>query len=215
METHSLTAEQSKSARAFLGASQQFIARQSGINRSQLALFEVSKYSPEPHKLAALRQCYLDMGYPFEAASTSATEAESPASAIKTAAVDRSDALGPVATIDTPDTLTGTLESLAASCNVDQDDIDEILAEIDFNDLLIEQLSESPVKLHWWHGEPLTDKRDTIIHAMARNYQLIRRLQGEELVSLPQSATGGKDAVKPSTAGDLAALLLKCELETA
>jgi DNA-binding XRE family transcriptional regulator len=65
MELREITADQSKSARTALGISQAFTAKTAGINRSQLAFFEVGKYQREPFKLAALRRCYEQLGYSF------------------------------------------------------------------------------------------------------------------------------------------------------
>ena len=76
MNNEELTPNQSRAARHALGLSQRFIAQETGINRSQLALFEVGKYHLEAFKQLALRHCYERLHYRFDAMGDFAAEIE-------------------------------------------------------------------------------------------------------------------------------------------
>ena len=76
MDIDEITPNQSRAARHSLGLSQRFIAEESGINRSQLALFEVGKYRLETHKLLALRNCFERLNYRFDAQGDIAAKIE-------------------------------------------------------------------------------------------------------------------------------------------
>ncbi len=153
MNNDEITPNQSRAARHSLGLSQRFIAEETGINRSQLALFEVGRYRLEAFKLLALRNCYERLRYRFDAQ-------------------------------------------------------DDITAEIEENDALIEKLAKSPVKHSIWEGGPITTGRDAIIRIMARNYQLTHILQGRTVI------TGVGDTETPKTVGELVIALLKEPPET-
>jgi transcriptional regulator with XRE-family HTH domain len=76
MDIDEITPNQSRAARHSLGLSQRSIAKESGINRSQLALFEVGKYRLEAFKLLALRNCFERLNYRFDAQGDIATKIE-------------------------------------------------------------------------------------------------------------------------------------------
>lgn len=76
MDNDEITPTQSRAARHSLGLSQRFIAEETGINRSQLALFEVGRYRLEAFKLLALRNCYERLRYRFETQDDITTEIE-------------------------------------------------------------------------------------------------------------------------------------------
>ena len=187
MNEQTITPEQSRAARTSLGLSQAFIARETGINRSQLALFEVGKYQLEKYKLLALRDCYLRLGYPLDG------KAPSPV---------------PVKPLPNPNSPPQhIIDGLLVGKGLTKEAVEGIRAEIALNDASISEFAQKPFKRDWITDEPITEERDAIFRLMARNYQLMRNLQGRE--PLPRQTKDAKTGrvPEPKTSGDLAVAL--------
>jgi transcriptional regulator with XRE-family HTH domain len=196
MNNIKITPEQSKAARSSLGLSQRFIAKETGINRSQLALFEVGKYNLEAFRLLALLYCYERLGYRFVADKPLAP----------TPRTHQAERAQPVAIMAAQ--VPRIIDDLLILCDPAQGNIDGITKEIKDNDNLIGRLAVAPVELSWWDDKPLTKEFDDIIRIMARNYLLIRGLQGRTVFPEQCGKNGKKSPSVPKTAADLAAALL-------
>ncbi len=195
MNNTEITPEQSKAARSSLGLSQRFIATETGINRSHLALFEVGKYNLEAFRQLALLHCYERLGYRI-----AADQAPAPAVMAK---AERAKPVAPKLP-QAP----RIIDDLLILCNPAQGNIDGVTKEIKGNDHLIGQLAVAPVELSWWDNEPVTKECDDIIRLMARNYLLIRGLQGRAVFPAQGGKNGEKSTSTPQTAADLTAALL-------
>jgi transcriptional regulator with XRE-family HTH domain len=179
-----LTAEQSQSARHARGLSQSAVARATGINRSQLALFEVRKYLLPEDKLQTLRDYYEQSGY-------QPSQGKRPAHTPEVSDLDAEEEA------QSPDV--ATVDGFLVPAGLDEDQSEAWLQEIAANDDEIKTLAGAKVVKDFWSGEPLVKQRDEILRRMARNYCLVRALQGHE--ALPAHAEDG-------TAGALVRRLL-------
>jgi len=178
-----LTPAESRQARRFAEVSQKTVARATGIGRTKLALFEVEKYLLDDATLETLRDYYAGLGYVCEASEADNTEAVM-------AAPEGSRADAGIRLID----------SFAVPVGLDFDDVEDTLAQIAVNDEMIDELSEQKVEAGWFTDE--TEKRDKAVLLLARNYLLIRRLQGHEFLG---------ENVEPDTNGALLQSLLLSE----
>lgn len=137
---------------------------ESGINRSQLALFEVGKYNLEAYKRLALVDCYLRQGYRFdtdisfepaliqsirknEIVQPSSTQKSKGASAHNLAQFPR------------------IIDGIIISSELAKSDINRISEEINRNDIIIKRLGNTTVDLSLFR-EPLTNEHETIIRLM-------------------------------------------------
>ena len=162
MDQSILTAAQSKAAREFLGLSQNAVSKEVGVNRSQLGLFEVKKYVLPDQTLRALREYYEGQGYPFEEQSRSRARRS-----------NLSEADGEL------------LNSFFVPLDQDGEEAQYILEEIAASEKKIEQkCAENPEVNDWLiFSDPDTEGRDEIIRLMARNYQLVRLMQGYDILA--------------------------------
>jgi len=177
-----ITATQSKAARAALGISQSKVAGATGINRSQLALFEVKKLLLPDAKLEALRTYYEGLGYAFEAQ-------------IKTVSAELQ-----AATPTEPQSSLGDtkiIDRFLVPAGVEDDALEPLLAEIDSNDQKIDELAQQRVKFDWF-GTPDLAVSQEVMRLMARNYARVRQLQrgiedesGEAVTAISDAATVG------------------------
>lgn len=181
-----LTAQQSRSARAKLGVSQSTVAKATGINRSQLALFEVQKYLLAGDQLEALREYYEEGGYRFGQGKALAV----PPEASDEDSADEADASDFAAR-----------DSFLVGAGLDEEEVEARLQEIAANDEAIASLAQAKALTDFWSGEPVTQGRDEVLRRMARNYALVRALQGRDA---PVSG-------QPGTVGALAATLIDPE----
>lgn len=188
MNNNKISFEQFRAARTSLGLSQRFIAQESGINRSQLALFEIGKYNLESFKLLALQLCYESLGYKFEADELPVF-------------------IAPPEIRETATQTPGIVDNWVVRRDSNKADIDGITKAIRENDELIRRLGSSPVRVSLWDGKPLTKECDNIIYAMARNYLLSRSLQGRAVFP-KQRKKADKKHTEDITAAELAAKLL-------
>src|SRR5438132_6132502 len=164
-----------REARLALELSQGRVARDTGISRSQLSLFECRKYLLDRDKLASLKGYYAKRGYRFDDAAhrvrvlNPAAPARAPGFAsVNPSAVDLLDGF----------CVAGGIERTRAEAWLDQ---------IAANDAIIQDLLAVPAPTDFWTGDPKTDGRDEALLQMARNYALVRRLQGKEILPPPRS----------------------------
>jgi len=183
-----LTPLQSKAAREALGLSQSKVARETGINRSTLALFEVNKYLMDDRVLRGLRDFYESHGHTFEEAATPAT-----------AATMAPPQAAPVTPHETHEEASHApvVDGFAILSGFDQDDVEAALDQIHANDAAIAEITAQPVQRHWFSDDIITAPSDKALDLMARNYVLIRQLQGRAIVE------AANDDVKPRTYGDV------------
>ncbi len=162
-----ISADQCKSARSTLGLSQAAVARATGINRTQLALFEVRRYVLEDERLRTLRAYFEAGGYQFARDAEAASAATAPATSSDRSANGHPDAK--------------LLDGFIVASGLDEAPVEDMLAEIANNDEAIVQLAALPGRTGFWGGEPIAADRDTSLRLMARNYLLVRGLQGRDV----------------------------------
>lgn len=182
-----LSADQCKAARAALGLSQAAVARATGINRSQLALFEVRRYVLEDERLRTLRHHFEAGGYTFDAV-VGAQAGHQPAQAGK-----QSQSVGDTKLVD----------GFLVASGLEQEPVEGALAEIAGNDETIGRLAATPPRTGLW-AAGTTKERDTVLRLMARNYLLVRGLQGRSVLPDEESSAG---EAPPSVATQLRQLL--------
>ena len=165
-----------REARLALALSQGRVARDTGISRSQLSLFEARKFLLDRKKLEALRAYYAKRGYRFD----------NPAK--KSGILNpllQSRAISPPA--GSPFDV-DVLDGFAVAGAIDRTRAEAWLNQIAANDETIEELLASPAPTDLWTGDPKTEQRDEALMQMARNYALVRRLHGKEIVPPPRSS---------------------------
>ena len=158
-----LTPDEAKSARASIGLSQNKVAQAIGISRTTLALFEVNKYLLDDASLNLLRQFYVDSGYEFAEeplGELADVAADSLASIVRTSGVR-------------------LVDGFAIPAGIDELEVESILAEISENDRVIDDVTVKVPDAGWWGGESDTKGLDLLMRLHARNYMLVRRLQGD------------------------------------
>lgn len=206
MNNTEIACEQFRAARNSLGLSQRFIAKETGINRSQLALFEIGKYNLEAFKRLALLHCYLRLGHKFTdmpSAPTLGIQAALPISTQKPKGAEGNKAAQSPRIID----------GMLISSGIANSDIDSITNEINSNDIIIKRLAGTSVDLSLFSREPLTNEHETIIRLMARNYQLMRSLQGRAVFPEESRDSAKNSSPRQKTAADLAVAVLISEIE--
>ncbi|MGC2457969.1 MAG: helix-turn-helix transcriptional regulator [Gallionellaceae bacterium] len=208
MNNIEITPEQAKAARDSLGLSQRFIATETGINRSQLALFEVGKYNLEAFKRLALADFYARLGYRF---------AELPSPLVSSPSIQKAGVAAiqklKRASVNEAVQLPRIIDGIVISVEIVKSDIDRITAEIKSNDFLIERLAITSVDLALFSGEPRTHEHETLIRLMARNYQLMRSLQGWAVLPEESRNSAKNNSARQKSAGELACALLISEIE--
>ncbi|MGE3480454.1 MAG: helix-turn-helix domain-containing protein [Gammaproteobacteria bacterium] len=166
-----LTPAQSQAARLALGLSQSKVARATGINRSTLSMFESSKYLLEDRALRELRNFYQGQGYPFE---EKAAEISLPAAPTAPKA-----AIPPV--FLEPDRAP-VMDGFVIPTGIALEEVENALDEVHANDQAIAEIVAQPVKRNWFTDEFPAEATDKAVKLMARNYLLIRQLQGHTVV---------------------------------
>jgi transcriptional regulator with XRE-family HTH domain len=151
-----LTPDDAKQARAALGLSQSKVAQATGISRTSLALFEVNKYLLDDEALMKLEQFFEAAGYTFS---------NSPVEQTDSAAGYR------------------LMEGYAVSIGLSDEEAELILDDIHANDIEIKSLSNQKSGVGFWSEEPKTEGLNRLLVLHARNYVLIRRLQGHALLN--------------------------------
>jgi len=187
-----LTPLQSKAAREALGLSQSKVARETGINRSTLALFEVNKYLLDDRALHGLRDFYESQGHTFE-------EAAKPATAATLAPPQPAPVAAPLAAHEAheEDSRAPVVDGFAIMSGFDHDEVEAALDQIHANDAAIAEITAQPVKRHWFTDDIITAPSDKALTLMARNYVLIRQLQGRVM------AEAANDDGEPQIHGDV------------
>lgn len=183
-----LTPMQSKAARQALSLSQSKVARETGINRSTLALFEVNKYLMDDRAMRALRDFYESHGNAFEEAANPAAAA--PAAPLAPAPTTAQEAREAPANVP-------VMDGFAILSGFDQDEVETALDELHANDAVIAEITAQPVKRHWLSNEIDPEPTSKALALMARNYELIRQLQGRVLVG------PANDDAEPQTYGEV------------
>lgn len=184
-----LTAEQAKAARAFTGVSQAQVAKEIGINRTQLALFEVGRYLLPDKLTKALRYYYEDQGYRFDLEDDGTSEGHATSQRFPETARTSVDTKTPG-------------EHKAASLD-NPEEADPLQGEIKANDKKIAQLAAEKAEQSFFSllgDDYLTEKRDELLLLMARNYALMRKRQ--EYEASGQVAKQGSKG-QPKTNGEL------------
>jgi transcriptional regulator with XRE-family HTH domain len=161
-----VTSVQSKAARASLGVSQTKVANATGINRTQLALFEVRKYLLDDARQKTLRKYYEGLGYDFGTAPRNPKDHPS---------YDPDEAGSDGARTDSSDSK--VVDRFVIPAGLEDEALESLLAEIDANDRQIDELSQTKAEVNWFSGKPAPETRDEILRLMARNYLRIRQLQ--------------------------------------
>ncbi|HEY2967295.1 MAG TPA: helix-turn-helix transcriptional regulator [Casimicrobiaceae bacterium] len=165
-----------RDARLALGMSQGQVARATGVSRSQLSLFEGRKYLLDRGKLAALRKYFTKRGYRFNDAShhPRVLNPTAPPRDSGATIIDQTD-------ID-------LLDGFVVAGGIDRARAEAWLDQIAANDDVTEELLVVPTTTDFWTGDPKTDDRDEVLLQMARNYALVRRLHGKEILPAPGPA---------------------------
>ena len=192
MSIRALAPEHARAARAHVGLSQAKVGAATGISRTKLALFEVGKYILDDATLEALRSFYAEQGYDFESTQIGA---EAPKEA-----ADRWSASAAA----TEEAAIRVVDGFAVPPAAEPEEIEAALGEVIENDRRIEELATQAARAGWFSEEPETTGRDEIMRLMARNYWLIRRVQGAELLPVGADPSNGAER----THGVLAAALL-------
>jgi transcriptional regulator with XRE-family HTH domain len=169
-------AQELRDARLALGLSQGHVARDTGISRSQLSLFEARRYLLDRAKLSSLRGYYAKRGYRFDDAT------RHPRVLNPTAPARRSDFFS----AEQPDV--AMLDGFVVAGAIERTRAEAWLDQIAANDSVIQELLATPASIDFWTGDPKTDNRDEALLQMARNYALVRRLHGREILPAPRSA---------------------------
>jgi len=196
-----LTPEQSKAARAFVGNSQAKVARETGLNRSQLALFEVERYLL-PDKIAqVLRDYYEGQGYRFS---------EEKEAVVRNQITPQRHSEH---NLRIEESKTETADDAKVNSYADRGEIEVLRAEITANDKRIMQLAAEKAKeelFGFWGGDYRTEKRDELLQLMALNYSLAQQIQGHETpgLSARQDPKG-----RTKTNGDLVNELFHAKFE--
>jgi len=175
-------------ARFALGLSQGTVARDTGISRSQLSLFEGRKYLLDRGKLETLKNYYSERGYRFgdPANRPRMLNPKSP----------RQDgSAGEL--MDQPDPDLDLVDGFGVAGGIERARAEAWLDQIAANDQVIADLLALPVSLDWKY-DPKNDIRDEAILQMARNYTLVRRLHGRDFLPPPRPPKK-----EPSVTGDL------------
>jgi transcriptional regulator with XRE-family HTH domain len=183
---------QSKAAREALGLSQSKVARETGINRSTLALFEVNKYLLDDRDLHSLRDFYESHGHTFE-------EVAKPAQVATVASPQPAPVATPLAAYEArdEDDYAPVVDGFVIPSGFDQDEVEAVLDQIHANDAAIAEIAAQPVKRHWFTDDIISEPSDKALTLMARNYVLIRQLQGRVM------AEAANDDGEPETYGDV------------
>ncbi|MGP1680077.1 MAG: helix-turn-helix domain-containing protein [Burkholderiales bacterium] len=203
MNSPTMTSTQSKAARAALGISQSKVAHATGINRTQLALFEVKKYVLDEAKLSALREYFETQGYAFDSTATVrqfTREAQAPVARLAEPA--------PQAALQSD---TKVIDRFVVPAGVEDEILEALLDELDANDRRIDELALQAPQFDWL-GEPKPGAQAEILRLMARNYLRVRQLQFGMLGSATEADTAEQDA--PATVGDLVSRAIGLPLAT-
>src|SRR6266704_1374446 len=129
-----ITSTQSKAARAALGISQSKVAQATGINRRQLALFEVQKYLLPQARLKTLRAYYGGLGYEFDAPRKKATRSEDDSREVAESAA-QSDAK--------------VIDRFLVPVGLADDTLESLIEEIDANDRRLDELAQQETEIDW------------------------------------------------------------------
>jgi transcriptional regulator with XRE-family HTH domain len=174
-----LTSEQHKAAMAELGFSQRRVAKDTGLPRGLLSLFEQQRAIPTDDFLEALRDFYIGQGIDWlDAVDLVPDEADD---------IDNIDeGLETFPEGPHPDQL--ARDGFLYPSNISVEKVDGVFDEIENIDAKIAEALDKPVKLH---GIPLvaeptipTEKdRTHLLALMARAYCLVRSIQGRTTVS--------------------------------
>lgn len=188
-----LTPLQCKNARSQLGISQSKLSKETRLSRTNLALFEVNKYLLGDSELRKLRSYFESCGCTFEADAEAANEPTygKPAPTPPTRTASKSGAK--------------SMDGFLVPSGLDQNTVETWLNEIIVNDQKIANIGAEEIKRHWFTGDPLTENRDEVLRLMARNYVLIRKLQGKR--PFPRPATEDPEN-EPQVTWDLLRLLI-------
>jgi hypothetical protein len=179
-------AHELRDARLALELSQGQVARDTRIPRSQIALFEGRKYLLDRDKLARLKAYYAKRGYRFEDVKNGqrVLNPKTPPGQLGASNADPTDI--------------ELLDGFAVASGIEPARAEAWLGQIVANDEVIQDLLEMPAPTDFWTGDPKTDNRDEALLQMARNYALVRRLHGKEVLPPPKAS---KD--KTPLTGDL------------
>lgn len=170
-----IAAHELREARLALGLSQGRVARDTGISRSQLSLFEARTYLLDRAKLASLRAYYAKRGHRFDDAKRPlAMNPTPPARNSGTFSADESDV--------------AMLDGFVVVGGIERTRAEAWLYQISANDAVILELLATPASIDFWTGDPKGDNRDEALLQMARNYAFVRRLHGKEILPAPRSA---------------------------
>ena len=178
-------AQELRDARFALGLSQGRVARDTGISRSQLSLFEGRKYLLDRGKLEALKAYYAKRGYRFgdPGGTPRVLNPKSPRDRAGNEQLDELD-------LD-------LVDGFGVVGGIDRARAEAWLDQIAANDDAIADILALPVSEDWT-GQPKIAGRDDALLHMARNYALVRRLHGREILPPP-----GPVKDKTQVTGDL------------
>lgn len=182
-----LSADQCRAARAALGLSQAAVARATAVNRSQLALFEVRRYVLEDERLRTLRRYFEAGGYAFDAVPRAQVGHQPAQAGEQSQSADD----------------TKLIDGFLVASGLEQEPVEGALAEIAGNDEAIGRLAATPPRTGLW-AAGTTKERDAALRLMARNYLLVRGLQGRSI--LPDEESSAAEA-PPSVAAQLRQVL--------
>ncbi len=178
-----LNPENAKLARAAIGLSQNKVAQAVGMSRTNLALFEVNKYLLDDQALTQLKQFYIDAGYSFNNGSTVVEQASEFESDDNTSEPIHS-------------TGVRLMDGYAIPEGMEEDEVESILTEINGNDQKISKLSSQVPDVGWFSDEPDKTGLEQLVRLSARNYALVRRLQGHDwLRDLAVNGNASENAV--------------------
>jgi len=180
-----LTPNEARQARTALGLSQSKAAQGVGMNRSQLALFEVKKYLLDDETLVSLKQFYESQGFTFSGPESDVQpEAVQPSRPVKSRG----------------STGIRLIDGFAVPEGIGADEAETLLNELADNDRRIAQLASKKAGVGWWDDAPKKDGLNELLRLHARNYLLTRQLQGHQLLTeeeyskeaAPESVSNGK-----------------------
>lgn len=174
MQIHkTITPDAAREARAKARLSQARVAKDTGISRTKLALFEVQKYLLDDQDLTALRDYFCGLDVLDEQALVTPHGRES----------------------NGIDVGCSVLDGFAVPAGLDQELVENALEEICANDQQIMMLARNRAERDWLIFPGDKKQRNEIVRLMARNYLLTRYLQGREAVEQSQDDFTNGDAV--------------------
>lgn len=159
-------------ARQALGLSQNKVALATGINRSQLALFEVDKFIFDDNKLKTLKEFYQQRGYRFE----------TPTPAAKTSPFTQSPPVN--STMKSPASVIAprAVNGIVVSEKLDQETVDAAMTELLENDNALKVLGNKLADSSEWDiFDPKSEILEKVRLVLARNYILVCKLLGRAL----------------------------------